>query len=303
MSDSHSSAQSADTAFVEIINRFSVLLRHQQRLSAELSVPDFDVSLYDEERFLAGSPMITCVPQDLYLASFKDVAPQAWAAMRAVFPDLAPGLEVLGKKLDADESFARLCLQAVAGGNEDALMQAGMEANVAPEFLLTALRTAWSPVMTAARDGLIAPAAAKLWRKSYCPVCGSDPDLSTLENHADTNEFLVSKSGETWHHCPTCGHHWRFVRMSCAGCGCQDHEQLNRLSIPDRPHEFIYTCDSCRQYLPCLNLIENPAAPELDLAALHLVHLDAVAQTRGYWPLSPAPWAALGLVQPMGKVC
>ena len=164
-----------------------------------------------------------------------------------------------------------------------------------------ALRAAYGPCIAAQRPALLALAPANLWRNSHCPVCGSDPDLAVLENHPDPSEFLVSKSGELWHHCPVCAHRWRFVRMVCPGCGNQEHERITRFSLPDSPHEHIYACEDCQQYLPCLDTVENSAAVDFDLAALGLVHLDAVAQSRGYTPLSPAPWTALGLAEASSK--
>jgi FdhE protein len=164
-----------------------------------------------------------------------------------------------------------------------------------------ALRAAYAPCIAAHKSVLTALAPVKLWRKPYCPVCGSDPDLAMLENHPDTSEFLVSKSGEIWHHCPTCTYRWRFVRMVCPGCGNQDHETLNRFSLPGSPREYIYACDKCRQYLPCLDLVERADAIDFDLAALNAVHLDAAAQASGYTPISPALWTALGFAEDTAK--
>ena len=96
---------------------------------------------------------------------------------------------------------------------------AAKQSGTAPELLLLCLRSAWAPVMAAARPALLNGISTELWRRPYCPVCGSEPDMAVLENHPDPSEFLVSKSGEVWHHCPACLHRWRFVRVACPACG------------------------------------------------------------------------------------
>lgn len=283
--------------FREIIERFGVLIRHQGEVSRTLDVSGVTVSAIEEGRFLAGDPLTTWVDPVHYLQPFRQSAARLWPVMNAIFPSLGDGLNLLGEKLGLDDAWGTLVLRAVVLGETEALERGAKEAHVSSDFLLTALSAVWSPVAMAVRPALLGHVPAELWRKPYCPVCGSDPDLGMLENHPDPSEFLVSKSGEIWHHCPVCTHRWRFVRMVCPGCGNQDHDSLTRFTSPESPREHIYACEKCRQYLPCLDLVEHSGRIEHDLAALNLVHLDAVAQNRGYSPLSPAPWTALGLGQ------
>ncbi|NCD25113.1 MAG: formate dehydrogenase accessory protein FdhE [Deltaproteobacteria bacterium] len=280
--------------FREIIERFGLLACRQADLRAELPLLDINTSAYDEDRFLEGEPLIMFVDPGVFGSILSQAASRIWPVLGITFPALREALAALECKL-ADNALLESCLRAVVHGDGKALEQGAALAGVTPDFLLMALRAAYAPCIAAQKETLLAQAPATLWRKSYCPVCGSDPDLATLENHPDPSEFLVSKSGEIWHHCPVCSHRWRFVRMVCPGCGNQDHEQMSRLTASESSHEHIYVCDQCHQYLPCLDLVEKCDPIDLDLAALGLVHLDAVAQSRGYAPLSPAPWTALGL--------
>ncbi|MDP3430358.1 MAG: formate dehydrogenase accessory protein FdhE, partial [Desulfomicrobium sp.] len=286
--------------FREIINRFGLLLCRQAELRSHLPLADVSAVTVDEDRFLGGEPLVACMDSELFVPAFKEAALRIWPVMGVLFPALSESLADLGRKLE-DQKWIGLCLRAVARGDAEALDQAAARAAVSPEFLLTAVRTAYGPCIAAHKPAMLALAPADLWRKAHCPVCGSDPDMSTLENHPDPSEFLISKSGELWQHCPICAHHWRFARITCSGCGNQDHERMTRFSLPDSPREHIYACEACRQYLPCLDLVESSEKLDLDLAALGLVHLDAVAQSRGYTPLSPAPWTALGLAEEAAK--
>lgn len=287
--------------FGEIINRFGLLLCRQAELSSELPVVDVSGVVVDGGRFLGGESLVAGMDCELLVPAFKASALRIWPVMGVLFTALAESLGVLGRKLEDDSTWPSLCLRAVVHGDGEALDSAAAQAAVAPDFLLTALRAAYGPCIAAQKQTLLALAPADLWRKSHCPVCGSDPDLSTLENHPEPSDFLVSKSGELWHHCPVCAHRWRFMRMTCPGCGNQDHERLTRFSLPDSPREHIYACEDCGQYLPCLDLLENSDAIDFDLASLGLVHLDAVAQSKGYTPLSPAPWTGMGLSEASAK--
>ncbi len=287
--------------FREIINRFGLLLCRQAELQSELPIVDVTGMSVVESRFLGGESLVVGMDSEAFDLAFRASALRIWPVMGVLFTALAESLGGLGRKLEDDRQWVNQCLKAVVHGDEEALEHAAAAAVVTPDFLLMALRAAYGPCIAAQKQALLPLAPADLWRKPYCPVCGSDPDLSTLENHPNPSDFLISKSGELWHHCPVCTHRWRFMRLTCPGCGNQDHERMNRFSFPDCPHEHIYACEDCHQYLPCLDLVERSEAIDFDLAALGLVHLDAVAQSRGYIPLSPAPWTDLGLSEGAAK--
>jgi FdhE protein len=269
--------------FREIIDRFSLLLGRQAEVRATLPPIDLAGLVVEESAFLAGEPLIGFVNPEYFEPAFRESARGVWPVLGVIFPVLGGVLSSVTAKLESDRNWISLCLRGVAQGDSEALDQAAGQAGVAPDFLILSLLAAYGPCAAAVAPRLTPLAPMDLWRKSHCPVCGSDPDIAILENHPDPSEFLVSKGGQMWHHCPVCSHRWRFVRMCCAGCGNQDHKTLTRFSLPGSPQELIYACEKCGQYLPCI-----------ERAALNVVHLDAVAQSRGYTPVSPAVWTSLG---------
>lgn len=287
--------------FREIIDRFGLLLKRQAEESAALAPVDLGGLVIGEEAFLGGEPLVSFVDAEVFAPVFKQSASGVWPVLGVIFPALGEGLATLTAKADKDRTWVSLCLRAVVHGDAEALEQAAAKAAVSPDFLLMSLRVAYGPCIASVRPALTALAPVELWRRAHCPVCGADPDIALLENHPEPSEFLVSKGGELWHHCPVCTHRWRFMRLVCAGCGNQDHETLTRLALPDSPREYIYACESCKQYLPCLDLVERFDAVDFDLAALNSVHLDAAAQSRGYTPISPAPWTAMGFAETQAK--
>lgn len=281
-------------AFREIIDRFGLLLRRQLAVRDALDLPKSPEITLSEEEFLTGVSLVEGIEPTFFIPIFRQAATQIWPALGSIFPDLQETLSRLEQKLDSDEWIA-LVLKVLARSDAEAADRAAEESHTAPDFMLLCLQAAWMPVMSAVRPLLLDFALVDSWRKAHCPICGSEPDMAVLENHPDPSEFLISKSGEVWHHCPTCLHRWRFVRVVCPACDNHDHKQLTRFSLPDAPQEFIYACENCRQYLPCVDLVESSSKMDFDLAALGLIHLDAAAQSKGYAPLSPAPWTALGI--------
>ena len=280
----------------EIIERFGLLLCRQAEVRAALPAIDF-TSTYDEERFLDGEALISFIEPETFAPLFCQAATKIWPILGLTFPAMHETLTSLEQSLSADPAWLNLNLQAVVHGDAHALEQAAAQSGTSPDFLLMALRMAYAPCIASQKDALLSVGSAQLWRKSYCPVCSSDPDMACLKNTPEPTEFLTSKGGECWHHCPACTHHWRFLRLVCPNCGNVEHDSMGRFCAPDAPHELVYTCEKCHHYLPCLDLLERHGAVDFDLAALGLVHLDAVAQTRGYIPLSPAPWTLLGLAE------
>lgn len=284
--------------FKEFMARWVKLLVLQQEVQAGLKFPDVQNFAWTEEEFIGGVPLATKLPLQLFAEPFRLSAAKMGSQLAEIFPPLGESIDRLQKRLE-DDTWSAQCLAAVVNGDAAALAAAASSVDISAEILLFYVRAVYSPCAKALRPLLEQHPSVVLWRKRYCPVCGSDPDLETLEIHADEADFVVSKSGQAWLHCPQCGLHWRFSRAVCPSCGTQENSKLTRYSLADNPQEFIYACDACNHYLPCIDMAESPAKDSLesmDCASLSMVHLDAMAQARGYEPLSPAAWALVRMV-------
>ena len=284
--------------FKEVVTRWAKLLLLQQEVMAGLKLPDVQDFAWTEEEFIGGVPLVTKLSPQMFMEPFRESAAMLGSYLAEMFPPLGESLGSMQKSLK-DDVWSAQCLAAVVSGDVAALDAAAGSVGLSPEMLLFYARAVYSPCAKAMRPLLEEHPSVVLWRKRYCPICGSDPDLETLEIHADEADFVVSKSGQAWLHCPQCGLHWRFSRAVCPSCGTQENSKLTRYSLADKPQEFIYACDACNHYLPCIDMAESPAKDSLasmDCASLSMVHLDAMAQARGYEPLSPAAWALVRMV-------
>jgi len=129
-----------------------------------------------------------------------------------------------------------------------------------------------------------------VWDKGYCPICGAYPDSSYLKKGDREQEFLMAHGGQRWLHCAMCGHEWRLRRITCPYCGNEDAESLEYLSAKETPHERVYVCHKCNKYLTCLDLSELIEKPPSDLISFELLHLDIIAQQKGFTPLAWGQW-------------
>jgi len=60
--------------------------------------------------------------------------------------------------------------------------------------------------------------------------------------------------------------------------------------VPDTVGERIDICRLCGHYLPCIDLRDLDALPHLDTMSVGLVHLDMLAQEKGFSPMVRTPW-------------
>lgn len=280
--------------FQEVIERFGSVLLAQLDLRERLPKLDLTQFTPNEQTFLNGQAVVLGLDPMVFLPLMQESVAVIWPVVGKEFPSLAAALNALLEKFRTDASWAMSAVQAVVRNEDETLHAAATAADTAPELLWTALLTAYAPCIGAQTE-LLGKLPLDLWRYPTCPRCGSAPDMSSLEVEVDPSEFLISKSGQSWHHCPVCSQRWRFARMQCPACDNQNHNTLTRLTSSELPYELIYACEECKHYLPSIDMVEGPREIDFDIKALTLVHLDAIAQTRGYFPLSPAPWTALGL--------
>ena len=111
------------------------------------------------------------------------------------------------------------------------------------------------------------------WYKGRCFICGTTATLAELQENTQAKHLR----------CGQCGADWRFSRLQCMYCGNDDHNTLHCLYAESRREIMrVEVCDKCNGYLKVVSSFA-PTPPEMlpveDLATLHL---DYIAQERGY---------------------
>ena len=118
------------------------------------------------------------------------------------------------------------------------------------------------------------------WHKGYCPICGSFPELS----------FLQGNEGRRWLRCSLCGYEWRFDRMICPYCEAIDRKGMKLNYIEGRQHEWVELCVKCHRYIVSTDLREHKGKVFTEVAAIGMVYLDIVAQSKSFSPIADCAW-------------
>ncbi|MGE4424217.1 MAG: formate dehydrogenase accessory protein FdhE [Pseudodesulfovibrio sp.] len=113
-----------------------------------------------------------------------------------------------------------------------------------------------------------------------CPVCGSMPLISSLEQ----------KEGFRHATCSFCRHHYRIKRLACPVCGEDDHKKLTFFTVDEEPGFRVDVCESCKTYVKTIDFrnLDRVALPVLD--DLDSLALDYVAANQGYRRATLSAW-------------
>jgi len=240
--------------------------------------------------FLAnGVPLLANAGFDWIDAAFKkaahDILPQL-EAVEGLREDLKTFAEGLEKGTLIPSKLTQTYLSS------DAKTLATMLKNHAQSTAVGAFLTQQilGPVLQAARMKSVEP-DLQTWRQGYCPVCGSFPSVGCLSRpDPDQSEFLKGGGGHKYLHCSLCGHDWRFRRGACPGCSNEDPGAIEYMRAKESPWERVELCRKCNTYVGALDLRETTESPDLDAAAIGLMHLDLLAAAEGLRPLAPSLW-------------
>ena len=113
--------------------------------------------------------------------------------------------------------------------------------------------------------------AETVWRKGYCPVCGSAPGLA-----------ILGEEGRRVLSCSFCRHQWRAPRIFCAFCENTPAGELHYFFAEEENDLRVEVCDRCRKYIKSVDSRQTsrPLFPPLEQVAS--LHLDMIAAEKGF---------------------
>lgn len=83
--------------------------------------------------------------------------------------------------------------------------------------------------------------------------------------------------------CGQCSSDWRVGRLQCIYCGNEDHNTLRFLQLEGKPDNTrAEVCDKCNGYLKVITAFAPTTTELLVLEDLAALHLDYIAQGRGF---------------------
>jgi FdhE protein len=179
------------------------------------------------------------------------------------------------------EEFLPSLLDVVAGTGPALLARAARELDRGQARAIVEAywerRAPGSPLDFFAR-ALLQPYAAALPADQECPWCRQPPQVGCLHPRGEGLALEIV--------CSLCLRRRPFPRGRCPGCDESSEARLPSFCAPEFSHLGLQACDTCRAYLPLVDLARDPRAiPEVDeLAGLPL---DIWAAEQGYHKLQP----------------
>jgi FdhE protein len=264
-----------------IVRAFSELYAERARFKAQLPrLADASIPPPDPFRFRQGVPLVS--PESLVdlAAAWEKAAGRLIPAMARGFPKIREDLAHLQLALEKGSLDSRRCMRAMLHGDDEDLEEIASGFGIDSQVLKFVLGQFMKPCIEK-RAEMLKPFIQDLqWTKGYCPICGTLPELS----------FIKGEAAEKWLMCALCGHQWRFARMMCPFCENLDPEQMEFFSIVGREHERAELCHMCKRYLVSIELGKRPTEPAVEATSLGMVHMDILAQGRGFLPVAICAW-------------
>lgn len=257
----------------EIIKAFAPIITMQRQLIEKSSLKQLDCSLIDKEKLKAGVPVSRQI--DLLLAdnSLKEIALSLATAVKEGMPKLIESIDKISGLIQEGKINPASYLKESAD-----VESKSVESNAA--FLMSLVRRV---VLEKRAKDITTTLGAFDWEKGYCPICGEFPSIALIEE----------EGGKRFLHCSSCGHDWRFTRVSCPYCEKETRQGMEYFYVENKTQEAAFVCDKCKKYLITLYRAGKLFARDMDISAISLIHMDLLMQNKGYEPMTICVWNVL----------
>lgn len=138
-------------------------------------------------------------------------------------------------------------------------------------LLVFVMHSALRPFMRAYAEPLSRLVDPGAWYRSFCPVCGGEPDMAALEKSGGRRRLLCSR----------CDAEWTYRRLGCPFCGNDDPKELAFFPSDDNVYRLA-VCERCRRYIKTVDLRETATERPLAAERVLTAGMDAAAHETGY---------------------
>jgi hypothetical protein len=191
--------------------------------------------------------------------------PAALAALKAAALEIRGAFESGGIAIDA-------VLACASTGDAPGLAAAAREQRLDPDLLWILAQNCIKPALQSWRRQVHPAPEAISWPHGYCFLCGATAALGELQDNVQAKHLR----------CVQCGADWPFPVVQCLQCGNEKPGSRPHFYLDGVGGRRVEACDACGSYHKVITAF-TPTLPELlaveDLCSLHL---DFVAQQRGY---------------------
>jgi len=175
------------------------------------------------------------------------------------------------ERAQTDGQWIERVLVAFLARDEATIDAMAQEVSLDSTVLKFVTTMAFKPSLNTLR-GLVGGAIQRdSWEYGYCPLCGSRPDMASLD-----------EQGKRMLHCELCGFEWNYPRIKCPFCENSESEQLGYFSSQEEKGFRVDFCKKCNAYIKTIDLRVAEAPAPLELENLITLHLDMLAHEQGF---------------------
>ena len=176
-------------------------------------------------------------------------------------------LDAMDNDLDLKTLFP-LLLQASTAQIEKAAKQLDIEQNILAFFIYSSMNPS---IKLCAEQLAVYLDRQDPWQQGYCPICGSPPVLSILEDEGKRS--LI---------CGFCWHAWPVKRGLCPFCDRHDSKSMGYFFSEEENEYRVYTCDNCKKYIKTIDTTKIDRLIYPPLEQVVTLHLDMQANQKGF---------------------
>ena len=262
-----------------VLDAFGELLAEQAAFKAEL--PDIETrpEQMDDIAFSQGVPILLKDAFTIPADTLKKSADRLIPVLMTGLPKISEQLTVIAEAIEisAPNSFDTVDRDLIL--THERISEWIVDLKVDPEIAQFTLTQLMKPYAAKKAEAFAEVLHESKWFKSYCPICGSWPEIG----------FLEGQEGRRWLRCSFCSHEWNFNRTKCPFCESAHPDKLEILYTANRPFERAELCYECKKYLISLDLRDRVGVVR-EVAALGMVYLDVLAQEKGFSPGAASAW-------------
>jgi FdhE protein len=181
------------------------------------------------------------------------------------------GLKMALEKSKQGTEWSHRLFRAVLKGDDKTLSSMGEEVGLDPVVLLFLAKMALKPSLQLIRNSLSEKIDKEGWNRGYCPLCGSQPEIS-----------YFNETGTRYLHCELCGEEWAYSRLKCPFCGNDDHHTLGYFQAEEEEGFRVDFCRKCHRYLKTIDKRVFEESAPMELENLATIHLDMLAGEHGF---------------------
>lgn len=229
-------------------------------------------TIVNDQEIPSSAPVIPQIELAIDYVQFEDFATKLVALLEEKQPQLSDQFKKVLTLFNSETG--QQLFKAAVEMNGAYFEKISKESNIDDWLVPFVIENAVRPYLQKAAVEL-KPTLDKIKLPKQCPACGEPARLAA-----------INKDGKKDIHCPRCYHAWTEKKISCSHCGTDNHENIVILQIEDESMGEVHACKSCNSYTKVLKTANMLSVPTPDMLDIKTIHLDYIAQDKGYGPIS-----------------